>query len=178
MFLKFQKPYDKSTDTQFNVFGLKLLKEKYIDEWIAFKGAANSFANITFEEDTMKINYSSYLESGEIFEKLNEEYFCNSEFLIKFNTIKLNFENQIKKKLTHSEYVNELNGTFHSSCRGGLKIKFELKFNEETETNKKITIYSTTLTILVILQILNNIHMVRKVGSSLTLSNSVKYKIK
>ena len=84
---------------------------------------------------------------------------------------------QIKKKLTHSEYVNELNGTFHSSCGGGIKIKFELKFNEETETYKKITIYSTTLTILVILQIVNNIHMVKKVGSSLTLSNSVNYKI-
>jgi hypothetical protein len=54
--------------SQITYYGLKLLKGNFIDNWISFNGLSNNYNNITISENSIKIFYSSFMQTGEIFE--------------------------------------------------------------------------------------------------------------
>lgn len=186
MIFKMEK-LERAVESQTNLFGLKLLKGMYIDEWISFKGYSRSYSNITINENSVNMYYSSFLESGEIFDRTNEIPFCTGEFSMNFtrkNLLKLSEEEKYKYSSLldtsssisfstnkNNEFIDSIKGTFKSSCE--IDINFELEFSDEREIFKQITIYSIILSIFVSLQILNNIHLVNKIGESVTISNSV-----
>ena len=173
MLLKMEKINEKSIDSQTTIYGFKLLKGKYIDEWISYKGISKSFSNIKIKDNQINLSFNSFLEEGEIFEKKNEVTNCSGIFNLTFLKIQKNFNEEINNvnKIPLNEYISEINGTFFSNC--GMDIKFELKFDDQSVTYRKVTLYSATLIIFVIYQIMNNLNMAHKIGDSVTLSNSV-----
>jgi hypothetical protein len=189
MIFKMERLNDRSFDSQTTLFGMKLLKGKYIDEWISFKGLLRSYSNITMTENSIKISYPSFAERGEIFDRINEIPYCTGEFYMQFTKIIINrLSGEDKYKYSSlldtsntfgyssnvkDEFINTIKGTFKSSC--DVDITFEMEFNDDREIYKQVTLYSIFLSIFVAMQIMNNVHLVKQIGDSITLSNSVNY---
>ena len=187
MIFKMERLNDRSFDSQTTLYGMKLLKGKYIDEWISFKGLSRSYSNVTMTESSIKINYPSFAESGEIFDRVNEVPYCTGEFYLEFskkNVMQLSGEDKYKysslldtsssvgySSYMKDEFIDKIKGTFKSSCN--VDISFEMELSDDRETYRQVTIYSIVLSIFVSMQILNNVHLVQKIGDSVTLSNSV-----
>lgn len=196
MLLKLENLNDKTYQSHTTYFGMKLLKGKYIDEWISFKGLSRSYSNITIHNNNIKLFYSSFSESGQIFERTNEVPYCSGEFDITFNVkkiddltpeekVKYNFNTNLNanhysiyyfgslsnNENKREEFIDKLVGTFNSTC--GVSIKFELEYTDDSDTYKKVSLYSVVLTLFIAIQILNNVHLTNKIGESNTLSNSV-----
>ncbi len=189
MIFKMERINDKSFDNQTTLYGLKILKGKYIDEWISFKGFSRSYSNITVKENSINIYYSSYAEKGEIFDRVKEIPYCNGEFNLEFfrkSILKLSAEDKYKysslfdsssplsNPSTREEFIDRIKGTFKSTC-DDVDIFFDAEYSDEKEIYYEITFYSIILSFFVSLQILNNIHLVNKLGDSVTLSNSVNF---
>jgi len=189
MIFKMERLNDRSFDSQTTLFGMKLLKGKYIDEWISFKGLLRSYSNITMTENSIKISYPSFAERGEIFDRINEIPYCTGEFYMQYTKIIIN-RLSVEDKHKYSslldtsntfgyssnlkdEFINTIKGTFKSSC--DVDITFEMEFNDDREIYKQVTLYSIFLSIFVAMQIMNNVHLVKQIGDSVTLSNSVNY---
>lgn len=172
LLMKMERIEERSFDSQMSFYGLKLLKGNYIDNWISFNGISNSYRNITIKDNKIKIFYSSFMEKGEIFETYSQVPLCSGEFNIEYSTKILNetdekFENfEIKR-----EFIDSYNGTFFSNC--GVNIRFEMSLKSEFELYRKVTLYSIFLSIFLLLQIANNIMLIRKIGDSTSICNAV-----
>lgn len=190
LIFKMEKINDRAYDSQTTLYGMKLLKGKYIDEWISFKGLSRSYSNISMTENSIKINYPSFAENGEIFDRVNEIPYCTGEFYLEFskkNVLKLSAEDKYKyssllessSPLGYSsstnnikdEFIDKIKGSFKSSC--DVDITFEMEYSDDREIYKQVTLYSIVLSIFVSMQIMNNVNLVNKIGESVTLSNSV-----
>jgi len=165
-------------DSQMTYYGLKLLKGNFIDNWISFNGLSNNYNNITISENSIKIFYSSFMQTGEIFEVNTQIPLCSGEFNIEFSTNLVNLtkdENSENEKFPsfnfNNKYIDSLNGTFFSNC--GINVKFELSLKSEEDLYRKINMYSFFLSIFLALQILNNILLIRKIGDSTSICNTV-----
>jgi len=188
MIFKMERLNDRSFDSQTTLYGLKILNGKYIDEWLSFKGLSRSYSNITLKEDSIKIYYASFAEKGEIFDRINEIPYCSGEFDLKFskkNILKLSANDKYKysslfdtsstlgySSSIRDEFIYNITGTFKSNC-DNVDISFEAEYSDDKDVYFQITFYSIVLSIFVSLQILNNVHLVKKIGESVTISNSV-----
>lgn len=187
LIFKMERLNDRTYDSQTTLYGMKLLKGKYIDEWVSFKGLLRSYSNITMTENSIKISYPSFAEKGEIFDRINEIPYCTGEFNLEFtrkNILKLSAEDKYKysslldtsSSLGYSsnkkdEFIDTVKGSFKSSCN--VDITFQMEYSDDREIYKQVTLYSIFLSIFVSMQILNNVHLVKEIGESVTLSNSV-----
>ena len=172
--MKMERLDDRAYDSQLTYYGMKLLEGNYIDNWISFNGISNSYTNITINKNSIRIFYSSFMEKGEIFETYQQIPLCSGEFYIEFST---KFKNTTDNEENFSgfkiekEYIDKFNGTFFSNC--GINIKFEMSLKSENNLYKKITLYSIFLSVFLVIQILNNILLIKKIGDSTTICNTV-----
>lgn len=167
--MKMERLDERAYDSQLSYYGIKLLKGNYIDNWISFNGISNSYSNITIKNNTIRIFYSSFMEKGEIFETNMQIPLCSSEFFIEFSK---KIHNDTSNSSFNREFIDNFNGTFFSNC--GINIKFEMSLKSEVELYKKVTLYSFFLSIFLIVQIANNVLLIRKIGDSSTICNTVR----
>jgi hypothetical protein len=165
--------------SQITYYGLKLFKGDFIDNWISFNVLSNNYNNIIISENSIKIFYSSFMQTGEIFEVNTQIHLSSGDFNIEFST---NFLNLTKAENSENEkfpifnfnkiYIDSLNGTFYSNY--GINIKFEMSLKSEEDLYIKITMYSFFyIYFFLALQILNNILLIRKIGNSISICNTV-----
>jgi len=187
MIFKMERLNERSFDSQTTLYAIKLLKGKYIDEWLSFKGLSRSYSNITLTDNSIRINYPSFSESGEIFDRVNEILYCTGEFYLEFskkNIMKLSEEDKYKysslfdtstslgfSSRMKDDFIDKFKGSFISSC--DVNITFEMEYSDDREIFRQVMLYSIVLSIFVSMQIMNNVHLVKKIGDSVTLSNSV-----
>lgn len=163
--------------TQSTAFRLRLLKGDFIDDWIQFQGFSLTFTNFTLKENTLIASYSSYMEYGQLFEKKGNVNYCDAVLTLNWNDTKLTNGNENKqylnadKTLTNGNQITYLNGTFKSNCE--IDIKFELFFIDDINASKKILNYSIIFTVFCILQLYNNLYLMKKINDSNAYSSGV-----
>ena len=176
LLMKMERIDERSYGSQMSFYGMKLLKGNYIDNWISFNGISNTYSNITVKENSIRIFYSSFMEKGEIFETISQIPICSGEFFIEFSSKIFNkTDENFSEFVVKREYIDNFNGTFSSNC--GVDIRFEMSLRSENELYRKVTLYSIFLSIFLILQICNNVNVIRKIGDSTSICNTVNKRI-
>lgn len=178
MNLKFEKITEFNRFiNQATSFGLKILQGNYIDSWIQFRGYSFSFMNITFNNNSLKASYSSYLEYGELFEKKGELSYCQVIFSLTWNNTKESERKNSKQQdlinpINSDEYhLKSINGTFQSDC--GININFELYYVDEKIIYNKISYYAIALSCFSLIQLFNTFFLTKKINEANAFSNGV-----
>lgn len=155
----------------------RLLDGHYIDRWTLVRSFNKPFMNMTFTNFSINQNFSTFIDFGEIFEKIDYKdsnittdssisTYCRS-------TINLDWSQRSYKNgsQTHSN-VSIILGSFTSNC-GFNNITFELELEKEDEDFYKVLFYSFFVTVVACSQIFNTIWLTYKISDSQTYANAI-----
>ena len=156
----------------------RLLDGHYIDRWTLVRSFNNPFMNMTFTNYSILQNFSTFVDFGEIFEKIDYKdsnittdssisTFCKSTINLDWSQNSLN-----KNKSQSISNVSVILGSFQSNC-GFNNITFELELEKEDEDFYKVLIYSFFVTLLACSQIFNTIWLTYKISDSQTYANAL-----
>jgi Txe/YoeB family toxin of Txe-Axe toxin-antitoxin module len=143
----------------------RLLDGHFIDKWLLVRSINSIYSNVSMTNTSFTQTFKSYVDIGEIFEKVNLVSNIYSDCK---STISLDWS----KGNNTNNSVDFINGSFISNCGFG-DIYFSLESEKEDEDYSKVMIYSVFVTILAISQIFNSIWLMTKINNSQTYANSV-----
>jgi hypothetical protein len=158
----------------------RLLDGHYIDKWTLIRNFNRPFANLTIGNKYISQNFNTYVDYGEIFEKIDYENSDDSTDSTEENIDNIlnpntsNCKSSIFLDWSNNTFENITNivGTFSSNC-GINQISFELELEKDDEEYGKVMFYSIIVTGLALTQIFNTIWLTHKLSDSQTFANSI-----
>jgi hypothetical protein len=154
----------------------RLLDGHYIDRWALIRAVNRPFWNISFTNSSINQNFSTFVDFGEIFEKVEykdsnftvdstSSAFCRSTIVLDWGV--KSFENS-----TTTSNISHILGSFSSDC-GFNNITFELQLEKDDEDFYKVLLYSFVVSLLAASQIFNTVWMIHKISDSQTYANTI-----
>jgi hypothetical protein len=164
MALRMERLISYTTVVHEKVFAVfRLLDGHYIDKWALVRSVNSPYSNITITNNSITQHFNSFVDYGEIFERVNlignTSATCKSSIFLEWNN---NFTNLIEN----------FNGSFSSDC-GFNNFTFNLTLEREDEDYSKVMLYSIVVTLLAVSQIFNTIWLTYKTTNSQTFANSI-----
>jgi hypothetical protein len=154
----------------------RLLDGHYIDRWALIRAVNRPFWNISFTNTSISQNFSTFVDFGEIFEKIDYQ---DSNFTVEssssaycHSTIVLDWGAKSTENSTILSNISHILGSFNSNC-GFNNITFELYLEKDDQDYYKVLFYSFVVSLLAGSQIFNTVWMIHKIADSQTFANSI-----